>query len=206
MARREQPTPHDVESSADVGTSPTPPRLDRVVSVLIEHEPAFRAFLRRRLEDDTLAEDLLQQSLVRAVERHHAVRDDTSVVAWFYQILRNTLVDYYRARGAEARRDDAYLQELAATGQDKEPPHGEVRAAVCACLNELIPTLRPSYAELLQRIDIAGESPKRVAETLNISANNLTVRLHRARQALRASLEETCGICTKHGCLDCACG
>jgi RNA polymerase sigma-70 factor (ECF subfamily) len=157
------------------------------------------------VDDAALAEDLLQQSLVRAVERHHAVREETSAVAWFYQILRNTLVDYYRSHGAEARRDDAYLQELVATGQDMEPPPGEVMDTVCACLNQLLPALRPNYAELLRRIDLQGESPQQVAGALKISPNNLTVRLHRARQALRARLEETCGICTTHGCLNCTC-
>ncbi|MFZ5861980.1 MAG: sigma-70 family RNA polymerase sigma factor [Nitrospirota bacterium] len=180
-------------------------RLDDLVAALNQHQDAFRGFLRRRVEDSALAEDLLQQSLVRAVERHRSVRDETSAVAWFYQILRNTVIDYYRSRGAEARRDDAYLQELVATGQDKEPPPGEITATICACLNRLLPALRPNYAELIRRIDLEGESPQQVAAALNISVNNLTVRLHRARQALRASLEETCGICTTHGCLNCTC-
>jgi RNA polymerase sigma-70 factor (ECF subfamily) len=180
-------------------------RLDDLVALLSQRQDAFRGFLHRRVEDAALAEDLLQQSLVRAVERHRSVRDETSAVAWFYQILRNTLVDYYRSRGAEARRDDAYLRELIATGQDKEPPPGEITATICACLNRLLPSLRPNYADLLRRIDLEGESPQQVAAALNISPNNLTVRLHRARQALRASLEETCGICTTHGCLDCTC-
>lgn len=193
-------------SSHDSAAAPqSTPRLDDLVASLLRHQDAFLGFLRKRVEDQALAEDLFQQSLVRAVERHHGVRDEGSVVAWFYQILRNALVDYYRSRGAEARRDDAYLQELVATGQDKEPPPGEIAAVVCACLNRLLQALRPTYADLLRRIDLGGESPQRVAEELKISPNNLTVRLHRARQALRASLEETCGVCTTHGCLDCAC-
>lgn len=193
-------------SSHDPAASPqSTVRLDDLVASLIHHQEAFLGFLRRRVDDEALAADLFQQSLVRAVERHHGVREEASAVAWFYQILRNVLVDYYRSRGAEARRDDAYLQELVATGQDKEPPPDEVAAVICACLNRLLPALRPAYAEVLRRIDLGGESPQRVAAELQVSPNNLTVRLHRARQALRASLEETCGICTTHGCLDCAC-
>lgn len=65
--------------------------------------------------------------------------------------------------------------------------------------------LRPAYADLIRRIDLEGESPAALAREFNITSNNLTVRLHRARQALRATLEDTCGICTKHGCLNCTC-
>ncbi len=177
-----------------------------VMERLIEHEPAFRTFLSRRVGNEAVADDILQQSLMRAVERHHAVRKEESVVAWFYRILRHALIDYYRSQAAEARRNDAFLRELIVSGDDREPPLGEVKAAVCACLHRLLPDLREPYAEVVRRIDLEGESPARLAKELKISRNNLTVRLHRARQALRASLEASCGLCSRHGCLDCACG
>lgn len=66
------------------------------------------SFLRRRIGDEALAEDLLQHSFVRAVEHQHALRNDDSVVAWFYRVLRNTVIDYYRLHGAESRRDEAF--------------------------------------------------------------------------------------------------
>jgi DNA-directed RNA polymerase specialized sigma24 family protein len=57
-----------------------------VLDPLLQHESAFRAFLRRRLNDKVVAEDVLQQSLLRAVEREHKIHDIESVVAWFYCI------------------------------------------------------------------------------------------------------------------------
>lgn len=181
------------------------PHLNDIIQRLLEHESAFQKFLRRRVGEEALAEDLLQQSIIRAVQSHHTVRNDESVVAWFYQILRHTLVDYYRSKGAEARRNEAFLQELSASGDDKEPPIDEVKSTACTCLYRLLPMLHANYAKLIQRIDLDEESPKRVAEELKISPSNLTVRLHRARKALRASLEQACGVCSTHGCLNCTC-
>lgn len=176
-----------------------------MVRRLLDHESAFRGFLRRRIGNEALVEDLLQQSFVRAVEHQHALRNDDSVVAWFYRVLRNTVIDYYRSHGAESRRDEAFLQELTHLGEDKEPPLDEMKAAVCQCLHGIMPELRSNYSELLRRIDLEGESPAHVAHDLNITLNNLTVRLHRARQALRAGLEQSCGVCSQHGCLNCSC-
>lgn len=176
-----------------------------LVRRLLGQQPEFLGFLRRRLGSEAVAEDLLQQSLVRAVERYHSLKHDESVVPWFYRILRHAVIDYYRSHEAEARRDDAYLRDLVQAGEDQEPAFDELKPSVCACLSRLLPALRPNYAELIRRIDLGGESPQRVAEELNISQNNLTVRLHRARQALKESLEETCGVCTTHGCLHCTC-
>ena len=66
-------------------------------------------------------------------------------------------------------------------------------------------TLKPEYADVLWRADLIGESRESIAGALSISENNLRVRLHRARQALRQRLEETCRTCPIHGYLDCDC-
>ena len=194
------PPVHSNEDSVAHGGKTT-----EILPHLLSRESDFRSFLRRRVGDDALAEDLLQQSFMRAVQQEHQVEQPEQVVAWFYRILRNATVDYYRARAADDRKMEAFIQELAATGTDKTPAFDELRPTVCACLQRLLPTLRPTYADLLNRIDLEGDSPAAVAKDLGVTLNNLTVRLHRARQALRNSLEESCGICTKHGCLNCTC-
>ena len=204
MNKRNQSEPQAEGSFIPSNTTPQPHTND-MLQRLLEHGSAFRVFLRRRVSDEAQVDDLLQQSMIRAVQSHHSIRSNESVVAWFYKILSHTLIDYYRSKGTEARRNDAFLKELTLSGDDKEPPLDEVKSTVCACLNQLLPTLRSTYAELIRRIDLEEESPKLVAEELQISHSNLTVRLHRARQALRASLEQSCGICSTHGCLNCTC-
>lgn len=181
-------------------------RKSGVIERLLDHESDFRQFVRRRVGDQGIADDILQQSLIRAVEHYRSLHNEESVLAWFYRILRHTIVDYYRAQGAEVRRNHALLQESIVLGTHQEPPPDEAKATACACLHGLLPSLRGNYAELIKRIDLDGESPARVAKELKISRNNLTVRLHRARQALRISLEDACGICSRHGCLNCTCG
>ena len=176
-----------------------------ILSPLFERESEFHAFLQRRVPDDALAKDLLQQSFLRAVQQQHQVRNSDQIVSWFYRILRNAIVDYYRTRDSHNRKIEAFMHELIASETDKTPALDELRPTVCACLEQLLPTLRPGYANLLDRIDLNGESVSSVAKDLGVTPNNLTVRLHRARQALRKSLEESCGICTKHGCLNCTC-
>ena len=172
---------------------------------LLDKEPAFRSFVRQRINDPAVAEDLLQDAFVRAVAQQHTVRDEESVVPWFYRVLRHTIVDYYRSRGAQSRRDEAFLQDLTQREEDKVPSLEVLIPTVCHCLHGLLPALRSNYRELLRRIDLEGEDPAQVARELNITLNNLTVRLHRARQALRGSLEQACGVCSTHGCLNCSC-
>jgi len=177
-----------------------------IIQRLLENESAFRQFVRRRVGEEVVVEDILQQSLTKAVERSHSLNNEQSALAWFYRILRHTVADYYRSHGAETRRNEALLQELTISGNHQEPPPDELKATACACLHGFLPNLHGNYGELIKRIDLDGESPAQVAKELKISRNNLTVRLHRARQALRTSLEDACGICSRHGCLNCTCG
>jgi len=78
--------------------------LDDLTHRLLEQESAFRAFLRKRLSDDAVTEDLLQQSLMKAVERGHELKKSDSAVSWFYRILRNAVTDYYRSHAADHRK------------------------------------------------------------------------------------------------------
>lgn len=179
---------------------------DGITRLLVENQAAFKGFLRKHLPSDDLAEDLLQQSLLKAIRHGDGLSNKESAVAWFYRILRNTLIDFYRSRASESRKKDGLLHDMAVMGQDVHPALDEgLHREACACLNRLLPTLKAEYAEVVRRIDLGGEAPVDVAEDVGISYNNIVVRLHRARQALRKSLENSCGACTKHGCLDCTC-
>jgi RNA polymerase sigma factor (sigma-70 family) len=166
---------------------------------LLQEQEKFTSFVRARVGDPHLAADVVQDSLLKAVKSADQLRDDESVVAWFYRILRHSIIDLYRRRATSQAVLDRLEQELNA------PPDAETERAVCGCMETLIPTLNPDYAELICRLDLAGESPEQVGDALGMKANNLRVRHHRARKQLRERLEQTCRMCAKHGCLDCTC-
>ena len=81
----------------------------------------------------------------------------------------------------------------------------ELDEAVCSCLYKLLPTLNPDYADIVWRADILGEPRDRIAVGLGLTLNNVSVRIHRGRQALKKRLEEMCLTCPVHGFLDCRC-
>ncbi len=67
-------------------------------------------------------------------------------------------------------------------------------------------TLKPEYAQALQRIDVDGVSVQQYAEEVGITPNNAGVRVFRARQTLRKRVVRWCGSCAARGCIDCSCG
>ena len=169
----------------------------------MDNHQRFLAFLERRVGSREAAEDILQDGLVRALERAGSLRAEESAVAWFYRLLRNALVEYYRRRSTEDRVLAAAAMEPHDTDTDVDV---ELRDTICACVRELVETLKPEYRDALRRVELEGERVDAFARDTGITATNASVRLHRAREALRRRLLETCGTCVIHGCRDCECG
>jgi RNA polymerase sigma factor (sigma-70 family) len=173
----------------------------QVIDVLVANHRRFSAFLEGRVGRAEDAEDILQDAFLKSVAKGSTLRENESVVAWFYRVLRNTLADHYRHRAAEGR----VARRVMSFSPGAEKPDPAVERTICQCVRELLPTLRGDYAILLRRVDLEDEGIADVASDTGLTPNNIRVRLHRARKALRKQLEVSCGICADHGCLDCTC-
>ena len=174
--------------------------MDRFDPALLPPRERLLGYLRRRVESDAVAEDLLGDALLRALRAAPALRDADRLVPWFYRILDHAVTDHYRRRGVRRAAADGLAADAA---ESEDLPEAE--GAVCACFRDLLPTLPPAYGSLIEALDLGGEAPADAAERLGITRTNLKVRHHRARRALRDRLETVCRACARHGCLDCTC-
>lgn len=171
------------------------------METLLDNHRRFLRFLEGRVGDRALAEDILQDAFVRTLETQPSVPDD-ALVPWFYSVLRNAVTDRFRRDAVRAKRLEGLARELEA-GQAASP---ELEREICACVSRLASTLKPDYAEALERVDVAGVPVKDYAAEAGITPGNAAVRVHRARRALKSRVAESCGLCAEHGCVDCTCG
>ncbi len=169
------------------------------VEQLIPSRERFLNYVRTRVSDPALAEDILQDSLLKALRKTPELRDEQRLVPWFYRVLHNAIVDTYRSKKLASNTveiseaDEVVVPEI---------EHTEL----CKCFYGLLPTINPDYADLIRsELKYEDQDSESEAARLGITTNNLKVRRHRARQALRKRLEETCRTCSEHSCLDCTC-
>lgn len=175
---------------------------DHEIAALVAGHRELLAFVERRLGSRALAEDLLQDALVRTLGRADGLSGEDASLAWLYRSLRNAIVDHRRRSAASGRA----LASLAAEQlEERGEPAFDERDALCRCVGALATTLKPEYATAIRRVDLDGVSVTEFAAEAGITANNASVRLHRAREALRRSVATACGACAEHGCLDCGC-
>jgi len=175
-------------------------KIDAIESKLLEHREKLLGFIRSKVSDPQAAEDILHDSLIKAMGALAQLEDEDKLVAWFYQIVRNAIIDRQRRHQTQANYVEKYAHEV----ELHETP--EERAEVCQCFRELIPTLKDEYREMIDRMELGEAESAKVAEELGITTNNLKVRRHRARQQLKKRLEERCGACAARGCVECTCG
>ena len=173
----------------------------QAIDRLLESRRQFLSFIQSRVESPEVAEDILQSAFVKGIEKGGALRDEETVVAWFYRLLRNAIVDHYRQRGSSERAPEALVHEI----ETRVEPEDSFKGDICGCVSGLLETLKPEYRDALQMVDLEEGTLAELAGKAGITSNNAAVRIHRAREALRKQVTLACGICATHGCLDCQC-
>lgn len=169
------------------------------VGLFVRNQNRFRRFLRSRVDSEAAVDDILQSAYLKGLERGSQLKSGESAVAWFYRILRNSIADHHRKSNDETRRFEN-VEKVDVAGSD---PRFEV--AVCQCVKGVLAGLKGKYAIAVERVDLDGMPVEEFARREGISANNASVRLHRARKALSRQLIQTCGVCAEHKCFDCSC-
>jgi RNA polymerase sigma-70 factor (ECF subfamily) len=166
----------------------------------MEHMPALYAAAMRMTRNKSDAEDLVQETYLKAYRAFGSFQEGTNLRAWLYRILTNTFINIYRAkkrRPDESDLDDVedlYLYrrlgglEGATAGRSAEDEvldqitEGEVKAAIEA--------LPEQFRMAVLLADVEGFQYKEIAEILDIPIGTVMSRLHRGRRALQKSLFE----------------
>ena len=166
----------------------------------MEHMPSLYAAAMRMTRNRADAEDLVQETYLKAYRAYGGFQEGTNLRAWLYRILTNTFINIYRAkkrRPDESDLDDVedlYLYrrlgalEAAQAGRSAEDEvldsfnETEVKSALEA--------LPEQFRMAVLLADVEGFQYKEIAEILDIPIGTVMSRLHRGRRSLQKSLFE----------------
>jgi RNA polymerase sigma-70 factor (ECF subfamily) len=166
----------------------------------MEFMPSLYTAALRMTRNAADAEDLVQETYLKAYRGFGGFQQGTNLKAWLYRILTNTFINSYRAKKRRPEQteiedvEDLYLYrrlgglEAAAAGRSAEEEVLDhfTDDAVKAALESLPEQFR--LAVLLA--DVEGFSYKEIAEILDIPIGTVMSRLHRGRRALQRALFE----------------
>jgi RNA polymerase sigma-70 factor (ECF subfamily) len=147
------------------------------------HLPRLRRYARSLLRDSTRADDLVQDTVVRALEKAHLYQHDTNLRGWLVTIMHNEHVNATRRhiRGPVYVSDDATGELGRAETQEAPIELSEIRRAV-----DRLPT---DQREPLVLHWLHGLKYEEIAAEMNLPLGTVQSRISRARRALRAMIE-----------------
>lgn len=150
-----------------------------------EHQGKLRAFIKRRVLDDTTTDDLLQDIFLKMHTGLSSLENKAKLQSWLYQIARNALADHFRLQKPTMEVPD-WLP------QPETDPHEKVTQELSKCLQPMIQRLSENYREAVILSELKGLTQKEVAKVQGVSLSGTKSRVQRGRSLLRKMLANCC--------------
>ena len=176
---------------------------------LAAHRQVVLRYVVSMVRDSAEAEDLTQETLLRAHRKLSSLEDRAKLVPWLYRIATNICRDRFRQASYRNRPQSLDQQADGDAGQvveDDAPRLDTVieQKEMSACVQEYVAHLPDSYRAAILLHDLEGLTNPEIAAMLDVSLATVKIRLHRAREQLRAALKAGCSFsCDKRGVFVC---
>ena len=182
---------------------------DVVLRARAGHEAAYRELIRRyerpvfalvfrMVRDRELAEDLAQETFVKALNAIESYRPEFKFSSWIFKIANNAAIDHLRRRELDtlsldgsphAETPEAMQATALQIGARQETPLETVEAKeLGSAIEAAIGSLRPEYRSCILLRHVEGRAYEEIAEILNLPLGTVKTYIHRARHELRHSL------------------
>ncbi len=165
------------------------PALDRQLHQLIdEHAAAVYQLAYGILHDQGLAEDVVQETMIKAWRGLADFRGDSSTRTWVLRIAHNTAIDALRRRRDRSVAPEDLPEGVRSEGDVHDPASRAEGRSELATLGEALATLDQLSRSIVVLREIEGLSYAEIAATLDISTALVKTRLLRARRALQTAV------------------
>jgi RNA polymerase sigma-70 factor (ECF subfamily) len=170
----------------------------------MQYAPQLYSAAIRMTRNRADAEDVVQETFLKAYRSYHSYTEGTNLKAWLYRILTNTYINTYRKR--QRRPTETELGELQdlylykrlgeASGASQSAESDMLDAFVDTDITEALDALPETFRLPVVYADVEGLSYKEIAEALDIPIGTVMSRLHRGRKALQKKLWD---VAQEHG-------
>jgi RNA polymerase sigma-70 factor (ECF subfamily) len=150
------------------------------------HTP-LHGFIRKRVPDETVAEDLLQEVFLKIHLHIEALQDVKKLESWIYQITRNAIIDFYRSTRWTTSLDTPEVLDLPA-----ELPDDDIISELFPCVQAMVRNLPEQDRQALVLTEYQGLTQKEFGERLGLSLSGAKSRVQRAREKLKQQLLACC--------------
>lgn len=170
------------------------PTLSPSADDLVSFRPAVTRYIRYLVKNPADAEDLAQETFLRAHHEQHTLRDPAALASWLYRIATHVSIDCMRQRSRTIQRQvDIPVEDLPIPDQDRPSPLTIVQQSeMTECVQRYVADLSDAYRAVLLLHDADGLTANEIAHLLRLPLTTVKMRLHRARRQLETALKDAC--------------
>ena len=149
-----------------------------------------RKYILASVKDESVADDLIQETFIRTQENLGSLRDPSKISSWIFRIAYHLCQDHFRFLKKSSSQEEIHdgLVTLQESPVQKELEQGEMSR----CVQDKLSLLPETQRSVIIFADIMDFSHQEIADILGLTVENVKVRLHRARKKLKGILEEGC--------------
>lgn len=171
----------------------------RFEAVMLEPMPSLYRMARSLTRNETTAEDLVQETYVKAYRFFSQFQEGTNAKAWLFRILKNTFINEYRK--AKRTPDEVDMEKIEPILEshidvslremdtpDTNPSRALQNSETREQLRRALDKLDPEHKLVINLVDVEGYAYREVADILELPIGTVMSRLFRARKKLRSLL------------------
>jgi RNA polymerase sigma-70 factor (ECF subfamily) len=142
------------------------------------------SLLKRMLKNEMDAEEVLQDSFMKAFRGLKSFKAESKFSTWFYKIAYNTALTRLSSKRARQESETLSLNDeiVFRNNYNLEEDHKE---SISLLLNSLVNELPPHYASVINMFYLDEMSCEEISQVMNLTLGNVKVLLYRSRNALR---------------------
>lgn len=158
-----------------------------------QHRSAVLRYIHYLVRDAAEAEDLAQETFLRAHQQAETLRDTGALQSWLYRIATHISIDRMRQRGRSAKRlVEEPAEDLPIQDRKQSPLEIVGQREMSECVQRYVAKLSDPYRAVLLMHDADGLTAAEIGSLLELPLTTVKMRLHRARRQLQELLNAAC--------------
>ncbi|MEM9077317.1 MAG: sigma-70 family RNA polymerase sigma factor [Bacteroidota bacterium] len=142
--------------------------------------PSLYFFILKRVQDVSVAEDILQNTFIQVHEHLHTLKNSAKAKPWVFQIARNELAKHFRKSTVTISDSESVdMEDTILTNE-------------FCCFERFIDELPKDYQKVVELVYLEGKTNEEVSKQLNLSLANVKARIRRAKNTLKKRFQECC--------------
>jgi len=149
-----------------------------------------RKFILASVKNESVADDLVQETFIKIQENLDSVRDPEKISSWIFRIAYHLCQDHFRTLKKSSSHEE--IHDGLVTLQESPIQKKLEQSEMSQCVQDKLNLLPEAQRSVIIFSDVMDFSQQEIADILGLTVENVKVRLHRARKKLKAVLEEEC--------------